>query len=165
MPVVQEFKDAVNEKKTRLVRIMLSNSLIIDPTFQEFDELLKYAEDRLGNMYDEHDGETFTNDISQWSKKLIDEQTGKCVYNFSRERIDFLKKICSHIYSDRVEAKEREKFIEEHKPIITAKQVGAGMAIGGTAVAVVGGLTMHPVVAVGGAVVAVAGGVIYYNNK
>lgn len=165
MAIDQKFVDAVNQKDTLLARIMLNDSLIIDPTFQEFDELIGYAEKRLDDLYDKHDGEVFSNDISKWTKSLIDEQTGKCIQNFSKERISFLKKLCSYIYADRIEEKEREKFIEEHKPIITAKQVGAGMAIGGTAVAVVGGLTMHPVVAVGGAIVAVAGGVIYYNNK
>lgn len=127
--VSKEFKDAVNQKDTLLARIMLNDSLIIDPTFQEFDELIGYAEKRLDDLYDKHDGEVFSNDISKWTKSLIDEQTGKCIQNFSKERISFLKKLCSYIYADRIEEKntvERNNdnnILKEFKDAVNQKKI------------------------------------------
>lgn len=164
MAISPDFKNAVDSKNVRLTRIMLKDSMVIDPTFREFDELLRYAENVLPDLYDEHDGEHFTNDISLWTKDLLNDQMVNVVYNFSKDRISFLKKLCRYIYTDRVETKEREVFVNEHKPL-SKKQVGTGMVAGGAVVAIVGAVTSYSVVAVTGVTIAIAGGIVYYKNK
>ena len=52
MTINLDFKRAVDTKNIRLARIMLKDSLIIDPTFEEFNELLNYAEQELPYLYD-----------------------------------------------------------------------------------------------------------------
>lgn len=164
MEISQNLKKAVDSKDVRLTRIMLGDSMIIDPTFRKFDAMLQYAEKELSNLYDDHDGEKFSYDITTWDETLLNSQMVKSVYNFSKERIAFLKQICRHIYADRIQKKEREDFIAAHKPI-TTKQVGKGVAVGGAVAAGVAILTSHPLVAAAGAVAAVAGCVLYHENK
>ena len=150
MTINLDFKRAVDTKNIRLARIMLKDSLIIDPTFEEFNELLNYAEQELPYLYDEHDGTKFNFDSSHWNK----------------ERVDFLKKLCRHIYADRiVDIKMRNKHQPESQPLISKKQVGTAMIVGGTVVAIVGVATAEILVTTSGVAIAAAGGVIYYLNK
>lgn len=161
MKISQEYVESVKREDVLMVRIMLKDSLIVDPTFVEFDELLAYAEDNLTSLYDVHDGEKFNNDISTWTKDYMDEQMVKVIDNFSKERISFLKKICGYLYCGRAEEVERERIIEEAKGRqMTQKQVGTGLAIGGVATAIVGVVVSKPIVIGVGALAAVAGGIL-----
>lgn len=175
--VSPDFKNAVDTNDVRLVRIMLKDSMVLDPTFQEFDSLLSYAKTRLHDLYDEHDGEAFDSDSAAWDKDLLNEQMVNVVYNFSGERIAFLKKLCQKIYAQRIHTNEQQRGAAEpvrphtaypraeHRQTRAKKHVGTGMLVGGAAVAIVGAVTSYPVVVAAGAVVAVAGGVVYYQNR
>ena len=55
MALTQSFYQAVNEKNVRLVRIMMKDSLIVDPSFQQFSEMEKAAE-KVMDIYEPHDG-------------------------------------------------------------------------------------------------------------
>lgn len=46
-----EFKKAVTEGKLLLTRIMLKDSLLLDPTFDQFDEMLLYAKSHFPNLF------------------------------------------------------------------------------------------------------------------
>lgn len=99
--ISNDFKEAVENKKIRLIKIMLKDSLMIDPTGKKFDELFDYAQNNLEiDLLDKHDNEVFNYDKNMWNKKYFNEQMVKLLYNFSSERIDFLKEICKVIYAD-----------------------------------------------------------------
>ena len=164
MTINNDFKNAVDTKDIRLVRIMLKDSMVVDPTFREFNSLIQYAENSLGELYDPHDNETFSSDISEWNKDLLNTEMVNVVYNFSKERIEFLKQLCRHIYSDRVETKERERFVEAHKPL-PKKQIGVGMMAGGAVATVAGIAISQSALTIAGVAVAAIGGVIYIQNK
>ena len=166
MTINLDFKRAVDTKNIRLARIMLKDSLIIDPTFEEFNELLNYAEQELPDLYDEHDGTKFSFDRSYWNKDVLNDQMVELVYNFSKERVDFLKKLCRHIYADRIVDKNMENTNQsESQPLISKKKIGTAMIVGGTVIAIVGVATSEIIVTTSGVAIAVAGGVIYYLNK
>lgn len=99
--ISNDFKEAVENKKIRLIKIMLKDSLMIDPTGKKFDELFDYAQNNLEiDLLDKHDNEVFNYNKNMWNKKYFNEQMVKLLYNFSSERIDFLKEICKVIYAD-----------------------------------------------------------------
>jgi len=162
MEINSDFKKAVDSKKVRLTRIMLKNSIILDPTFKEFDVLLKYAEMNLSDLYDAHDGETFSNDITSWTKEYMNQEMVKVVDNFSKERIEFLRKISHQVYAERVEEKEKEDFINEHKPGITRKQGGALVAASGVVMVAVGAIKSYTIITGLGVVAIIAGGALVY---
>lgn len=166
MNISQEFKNAVEEKDVMMVRIMLKDSMVVDPTFEEFNILLSYAEINLDDLYDEHDGEIFSNNLSDWTNEYMATQMVNVVTNFSKERVSFLKKICKHIYSDRAEKIEYERMQENVKTSrITQKQLGVGLAAAGVTSAVVGIAISKPLVIGVGVVAAVAGGILIATDK
>ncbi len=111
MPVNSDFRDAVQNKNVLMVRIMMKDSLILDPTFAEFDAMTREAEHELGAkvLYDKHDGARFDTNESNWDKKYLDEQIADLMSNFSRERISHVRKICSVIYAEEIENIKRKR--------------------------------------------------------
>ncbi len=166
MAISSDFQTALNEKNVLLTRIMLKDSLLIDPTFVEFDEMILAAEKKLVNLYDEHDGEILIEDSIIWAKEYMDSQMVKLVRNFSKERINLLKNICRHLYRDKVQDIKVERSRQASKsPQISKKQVGAGLAIGGTVVAIAGVAVSKPVITVAGVAVAVVGGYMIISDS
>lgn len=166
MNISNEFLTAVEEKDTLMIKIMLKDSLIVDPTFKEFDELLDIAEKAIPDIYDEHNGEVFESDISMWNKDYMDEQMVNLLDNFSKERITLLKNICKLRYSERAEEIKKQRLIENNKKTLdTQKQIGIGIAAGGAAIAVAGLVASKPVVVGIGAVAAIAGGILIAADK
>ena len=172
MSISVEFRNAVKENNIELTRVMLRNSMVSDLTLREFDEYVSYAEIELPDLYDEHDGEEFTCDISMWSKELLDDQSVLVIDNFSKERLAFLKKLCRHVYADKATEMDRAAFIEEKKKLNQKQVVGSGMVVGGVVAAAVGiakaGVIGAPAtvgIVAAGLAVATVGGVIIYKNK
>lgn len=122
--ISNDFKEAVENKKIRLIKIMLKDSLMIDPTGKKFDELFDYAQNNLEiDLLDKHDNEVFNYDKNMWNKKYFNEQMVKLLYNFSSERIDFLKEICKVIYADYI-IKNKSVNISAYKGIKKTRYKG-----------------------------------------
>lgn len=122
--ISNDFKEAVENKKIRLIKIMLKDSLMIDPTGKKFDELFDYAQNNLEiDLLDKHDNEVFNYDKNMWNKKYFNEQMVKLLYNFSSERIDFLKEICKVIYADYI-IKNKSVNISAYKRIKKTRYKG-----------------------------------------
>lgn len=122
--ISNDFKEAVENKKIRLIKIMLKDSLMIDPTGKKFDELFDYAQNNLEiDLLDKHDNEVFNYDKNMWNKKYFNEQMVKLLYNFSSERIDFLKEICKVIYADYI-IKNKSVSISAYKGIKKTRYKG-----------------------------------------
>ena len=172
MAILDEFKSAVEKGDLTLVRVMLKNCMTEDLSLDSFSEELAYAEGRMSNLYDEHDGEKFDYDITKWDQDLLDNQMVKMINNFSHERVDFIASLIRHIFAEERRKIETEKFIEQHSNT-SAKVVGAGLIVGGAAAAVAGivmasgeaGITAGSLALGGvGAACIVAGGIILYKN-
>ncbi len=99
MAVTNYFKDAVERKDVQSVRIMMKDSLLRDPTFQEFAEKETCAAG-LKELYDAYDGKELKQSPSEWNKDYMDLMLTKLLFNFSHERIAHLKKIIRHLYPD-----------------------------------------------------------------
>ena len=110
--IARDFKNAVEINDIDLVRMMLKDSLMIDPTGTFFDELFNYAQDRLGNeLLEKHDGENFIYDKNLWNKDFFNQEMIKLIDNFSLERISFLKEVCKFIYADYIKSKQNERIV------------------------------------------------------
>lgn len=158
MKIAQEFIDAVTQKDIMMVHIMLKDSLVVDPTFVEFDAMLEYASEQMGNIYDEHDGEELLTDKNDWDKQYMNNQLFKLVNNFSKERIKLLKAICRYLFSDRVKKITEERVVDTVKESGIAKsQIGTGVAAAGAITTVAGVIVSKPLIIGVGALATVAG--------
>lgn len=180
MAVSQEFQTALDNKDIMTVHIMLKDSLVVDPTFTEFGEMLKLAEQSLDSLYDKHDGEKLINDSQQWDKDYMDIQMVKAIRNFSRERIELLKNICAYLYE--TERASKPIIIEPQKPksgprtnskknnyesstSARNRKDGEHLIIGGAVLIGVGILTEVTLITVAGVAAVVGGGIMIVNNK
>ena len=61
MALTNAFREAVTEKNVRKIRIMLKDSLLVDPSFKRFQEMERAAS-LVEGLYDVHDGRELTED-------------------------------------------------------------------------------------------------------
>lgn len=176
MSINADFRKAVDAGDTQLVRIMLKDSLSLDPTFTEFNSLVKYAEAHLPDLYDEHDGEDFDLDKANWNKDYLNKEMVSVVYNFSKERIKFLKEMCAFIYKDRLKVQTAGQagsssgsvggeITNQHDGKLSRKKIGIGVAVGGGVIAVVGLACAEAVITGAGIAVAAVGGVMILTDN
>ena len=96
------FFKAVDEKDIRKLRIMMKDSLLVDLSFKQFNEMSKYVK-HIEGMYDEHDDKEcpFEEDKSKWDKNYMDKQMAQLFRgNFSKKRIEHIKKVITYVYSN-----------------------------------------------------------------
>ena len=157
MAISNEFIEAVNLNKIILVRIMLKDSLVIDPTSKQFDEMEKYARARIDNIYSTHDGET-------WNKDYMNQEMVSVVNNFSKERVDLLKNMVIYLYKDKLNTKLDDTKNSSKNTETANKQTGIAIAATGAALSIVGFITSQTALIIGGVIVAAAGVALIVKN-
>lgn len=185
MAIKESFKEAIKTGDIRGIRIVMKDSLLVDPTFHEFEEMERLAQ-KVHGLYDAHDGREFVSEQSSWNDDYMNKLMVQVVGNFSHERINHLKKVVRYLRpapahpqtaagtgtytaNPQPEAQrsyQNQKRIDENDGRIVynrgTKIVAgaiAGGAIGGAAATVVGGSVVVGVAAgavIVGAVVTVA---------
>lgn len=176
MALTNAFKEAVNSSDVRLIRIMMKDSLLVDPTFREFKEM-ENAVASVKGLYDIHDGKEFEVNKENWDDDYMDKQMVQVVSNFSHERIDHIKDVVRYLRPvDKITPSHNETRNSNSKNIKTTisykeqkrrdqesgRYLGAKIATGAVAGAVVGsvvGSAVGVTVATGAVAGAVVGGV------
>lgn len=94
MPLTNAFWRAVKSNDIVSLRIMMKNSLLVDPSFKEFNEMKK-ATAGVKGLWEEHDGgKEFITDKSKWDDNYEAELMTKLIMsNFSHERINHFKEV------------------------------------------------------------------------
>lgn len=165
MAITNDFMEAVRTGKMMRVRIMLKDSLLIDPTGVQFDEMERFAVETMGNICTEHDGEILNFDVTTWNADYLNEQMVAVINNFSRERVELLKNMVHYLYKDKVNKIRTERDTVSSTYTISRKQVGTGVTVAGAALTVAGICTAHTVLTIGGVVVATAGVALIVSDK
>ena len=115
-----EFKNSVESGNLLRTRIMLKDSFVTDPTCVQLDTLLAYAKEKLPDILVSYDGGALENDSSKWNLAVMNLELVQLVNNFSRERIDHLKKVVAKVKHEEIKALEertREKTVEQAKKL------------------------------------------------
>lgn len=97
MKFSKEFIDAVEESNILRLKLMLKNSLVLDPSGVKFDEMMAEVTKKIPSFMDNHDGELFKPEV-EWDENYFNEQAVKVVDNFSVNRVELLKKIVQKLY-------------------------------------------------------------------
>lgn len=96
MALTKAFYEAVSENDVLGIRIMMKDSLLVDPTFKEFNEMEKETAS-IKRLYDEHDGNAFNNNKETWNDEYMNILMVQVVENFSHERIKHLKEVVRYL--------------------------------------------------------------------
>lgn len=95
--ITKAFEEAVKNKNISLVRIMMKDSLIVDPSLKTFNKMNTLAS-QIEGLYDDFDNRELRADESLWDSEYLDLLMVQLLRNFSRERIRHIKKIVKKIY-------------------------------------------------------------------
>ena len=93
MAITNAFRDAVENGNVIGIRIMLKDSLLVDLSFNEFEEMERIALSDVCNLYDKHDGCDLLLNETMWDDNYMNGLMVDVVDNFSRERVEHLKKV------------------------------------------------------------------------
>ena len=93
MTITNAFRDAVENGNVIGIRIMLKDSLLVDLSFNEFEEMERIALSDVCNLYDKHDGCELLLNETMWDDNYMNGLMVDVVDNFSRERVAHLKKV------------------------------------------------------------------------
>lgn len=128
MPLTKAFYEAIRTKNVRRVRIMLKNSLVVDPSFSEYQSMIDIASN-LEGLFDEHDGKIFNNEKSFWNDEYVSKEMARLISNFSKERIDHLKDVIRFLNPMNTNQQKHygksKSFPHQKRKIITGAVVGA----------------------------------------
>lgn len=92
MELSNAFYEAVEKKQVRKIRIMLEDSLLVDPTFERFKEMERVAASVEG-LYDVHDGIAIEENPKLWDDDYMSKIMVQVVSNFSHERVEHLMRV------------------------------------------------------------------------
>lgn len=107
--ITQDYISAVNGMNYLRVRIMLKDSLLVDPTFLQFDEMVKYADRVMPDLWMEDDGDTFQNDQRTWTRQLMNQELVEVVNLFTKRRIQHIKDVISVLYVDEINKTKNQR--------------------------------------------------------
>lgn len=111
-----EFNSAIKTRNLLRVRIMLKDSLIVDPTFVQFNAMFAYARQALPTLIVPFDNGDLEDDRSKWDKDLMNTELVEIVNNFSEARIDHLKKVISIVLADKIRSARTVKPQQPNQP-------------------------------------------------
>lgn len=174
-----KFIKAVNECDLLSVRISISNELMLDPRGKSFKEMLAYAESNLTNLYEEHDGVSYSEETGTWNESFLFNLKNDLDYNFSRERLTMYEKVAKFVLREKAENLDIEER-EEKKQNCTNRSSNSencttrktsenhsytGVAVGGAVATVIGVCTSKVTLTLLGAAGVVVGGYLLYKSK
>lgn len=99
-----EFKTAVLNGDVLSVKIMIKDSILLDTSGRMTDEMLHYAEEnhlKILEGYDKDSGELVL-EPEKWDRDVLDLGLVELMGNFSRFRIEKLKKMAQKLYPQKV---------------------------------------------------------------
>jgi len=181
MAVTSSFYEAVAAGNLLRVRIMMKDSLLLDPTFRTFHDM-EAAASGMPGLYEEHDGRAFNMDKSQWTDDYMNDVKVQVISNFSRERVEHLQDVIRYLrpapvppprqhaaetQSGHSQAQQRplnygeQKRHDQQSGTYLGAKVAAGAVVGAAAGATVAAVA-SAAVAGGAAVGAVVGGTATY---
>lgn len=181
MALTSAFHEAVKEKNKLRIRIMMKDSLLVDPTFTQFGEMERAASSVEG-LYEPHDGREFKEDKEAWDDDYMNELMVQVVSNFSHERVDHLKEVVRHLRPVRNEPKsgrpsgggtsgrgetpyQEQKRRDQENGTFLGPKIAVGAVVGAVAGGVVAAIVEAPVAVGALAGAAIAGGAVYMTMR
>jgi hypothetical protein len=109
----QMFVDQVEKNDLTNVRLSLSNELMMHPNGESFSEMLSFARDKLPDLFEEHDGKSYSKNEEDWNQDLFFSVKNDLERNFSKERLELYKKMSRIVHKEKNEPLKKED--EEEK--------------------------------------------------
>ncbi len=124
--ITQAFRDSVASNDVLGVKIMLKDILIIDPTFKEFDEMVRFAEENLADSLWEKYNSNVGESTSAVSEDNLDMEMVLLINNFSKERVANIKSLIKQLYpreSETAKSIDISKGIDSNRRLVRKARI------------------------------------------
>lgn len=122
MGIPNKLIEHINKKDILSIRIMLKDRITLDPTFKEFYEIDNYIKENHSDIYikiyEKYDEKEFEKDPTKWDKDYLNKECVRLVINFSKERVNHLRKVCKVVYKERIDSINQERNGYEKKTVM-----------------------------------------------
>lgn len=137
-----KFIDAVNNHNLIRVRIALANEILLNANGKSFHEMLNFAEQNLSDLYEEHDGEVFEEDYSNFTSDNVADIQNKLDFNFSKERLAYFEKVVRKVKGEQAKARATEstRTSNPFQDGISDENLLSGFMIGGGGIIIAAGI-------------------------
>lgn len=106
--VPDSIKNAVKNNDRSMIRIMLCDPLLLDPTSKTFNVYLKYVLKNIPDFYDRNEPDnSLSKDPKEWTKDYMNHLMVLTKMKFTQERVNLLKKVVRVVLSDKIIKIER----------------------------------------------------------
>ena len=96
--VTKKFEEIVKNGNKLEIKVALKNRLLFARDIDSFDEMLVYVKRKGIDIYEKHDNENFpSEDSGEWNENLLDKEINNLIDNFSKERIDNIRKLIAKL--------------------------------------------------------------------
>lgn len=118
--VSEEFRKNVETGNVVTVRSALVDYLIIDTSFQQFDEALDYAGQYMSVVEPDNGQQQFELFKGKWDEAYLSKQKVALMINFSKEKIEHIKQVIRNVLPDKTLAAQKKEVAKE-TPTIKAQ--------------------------------------------
>lgn len=175
----QEFITAVNDSDLAKVRISLSNELLLDPRGATFSEMLRYAQERLPDLFEEnHVSDYSVPPQEKWDKSFLFKVKNDLDSNFSKEKLAFYEAVIKAVgksKANEIDHQKNQRYKETYNNIVmpsrkksqrtsSINKTYVTVSAGGTILALIGIAAEQTLLTVLGGTALVVGGVLLINN-
>lgn len=169
----QEFINAVSEKNLSIVRISLTNELLLDPRGTTFSEMLSYAMKALPDLFEENKEAGYTvPPQEEWNKEFMLIVKNDLDSNFSKEKLAFYETVVKIVGKSKIgiieeeERKEREqRGTNRRSQKRSINKTYATVSAGGATLSLIGIVAGKTLLTVVGGAALIVGGVLLINDK
>ncbi len=102
--VSSEFVDAINKKNEMRIHILLKDSLLVDKSFRQFDEMVRYANIQNYNVWMKSSNPGVINGESEANLDTLNEELTLLVEDFTQERVRRIQQIIRILYPTSIPA-------------------------------------------------------------
>lgn len=96
--ITKKFEEIVKNGNKLEIKVALKNRLLFARDINSFDEMLEYVKRKGIDVYEKHDNRSFPSESSrEWNDKLLDKEINDLIDNFSKERIDNIRKLIAKL--------------------------------------------------------------------
>ena len=177
-----KFIKAVDEGDIISTRLFISNEILLDPRGKSFHEMIDFAESKLPNLYDSHDGKYYSTTEEKWDESfLFSIKNDLDTNNFSQDRLSFYERVAKVVLKEKAENLDREEIASEsakgaYNPGVAThngansrsqsqkKKLYEGIAAGGAIMAIAGLCVSKASIAIMGLTCLTIGSVLLYKE-
>lgn len=115
--MTKEFIKAVSSNNLPMVRMMLSNELLLDPRGKTFAEMLEFAKDKLPNLFEVEKASRFAIPANkdEWTDDTLSKMKRDLNMNFSVEKLALFEEMAKYLGANKAATLDNEEKIRNQR--------------------------------------------------